>query len=71
MALQIDKNRDQPRSRAPRGGLQLMAMIVAVMGLLAMYSQYQKLRRDKVETVVITPAQPTAAPSPSASPVAP
>jgi hypothetical protein len=65
-------NEEQPRSRVPRGGLQIMALILAVMTLLAIYSNYQKARRDEIETVTITPAAPTAAsPSPTASPTAP
>jgi multisubunit Na+/H+ antiporter MnhB subunit len=46
----------RPASRAPRGGLQLMALIIAVMGLLAIYSNYQKIRRAQIEKVIVTPA---------------
>jgi hypothetical protein len=63
---------EQPKSRVPRGGLQMIALIVAVLGLLALYSNYQKLRRDQIETVTITPAAPAdITPSPTASPAAP
>ena len=56
----------------PRGGLQIMALILAAMALLALYSNYQKARRDEIETVTITPAAPPAASqSPTASPAAP
>ena len=50
----------------------MIALIVAVLGMLALYSNYQKLRRDQIETVTITPAAPAdATPSPTASPAAP
>jgi hypothetical protein len=41
-----------------------MVVIVAAMVLLALYSNVQRWRRDKIETVIITPA-------PSPSPAAP
>ena len=49
----------------PRGGFIAMGAIVAAMALLAVYSNVQKARRDKIETVTITPA---ASPNPLASP---
>ena len=49
-----------------------MALILVVMTLLAIYSNYQKARRDQIETVTIVPATPTAAtPSATPSPIAP
>jgi hypothetical protein len=63
---------EQPKSRVPRGGLQMIALIVAVLGMLALYSNYQKLRRDQIETVTITSAAPAdATPSPTPSSAAP
>ncbi|MBA2241620.1 MAG: hypothetical protein H0W04_01840 [Chthoniobacterales bacterium] len=56
-----------PESPAPRGGLQLMALILLVMALLAIFSNVQKSRRDQLETVTIVPAPaatPVSAPSP-------
>jgi hypothetical protein len=32
-----------------------MAVIIAAMALLALYANVQRWRRDKVETVIITP----------------
>jgi len=44
-----------------------MALILVAMALLAVYSNWQKARRDQIETVVITPAPP-ATPTPSVTP---
>ena len=46
-----------------------MAVILVVMGLVAIYSNVQRARRDKIETVIITresppPASPTPSPTP-------
>ncbi|MBA3387496.1 MAG: hypothetical protein H0T95_12940 [Chthoniobacterales bacterium] len=56
-----------PPSPAPRRGLQLMAIILVVMALLAVYSNVQRARRGHIETVTIAPAPPRAN-SPEASP---
>jgi hypothetical protein len=53
-------------SRAPRAGLILMIVIVAGTGLIALYANVQKARRDKIEKVTITPVSST--PEVSASP---
>jgi hypothetical protein len=54
-------------TRAPRSGLQLMALILVAMAGLAIYSNVQKARRAQIETVTIAPAAPVL-PSPSLSP---
>jgi hypothetical protein len=51
-------------SRAPRTGLRLMVAIVAGVALVALYANIQKLRRDKIEHVTITPVS-TVTPAPS------
>jgi hypothetical protein len=53
-------------SRAPRGGLRLMIIIVIAMALLAVYANVQKVRRDKIEKVTVIPisASPSATPLP-------
>jgi hypothetical protein len=43
-----------------------IVIILVVMALLAVYTNVQKLRRDKVETVTVTPVA-----TPAASPVQP
>jgi threonine dehydrogenase-like Zn-dependent dehydrogenase len=53
-------------SRAPRAGLILMVVIVIGTGLIALYANVQKARRDKIEKVTITPISST--PIASASP---
>ncbi len=53
-------------SRAPRAGLILMVVIVIGTGLIALYANVQKARRDTIEKVTITPVSST--PIPSASP---
>ena len=59
-------------SPAPRSGLRFMALFLIVMALLSIYSNVQKTRRAKIETVTITPAEspaltPMASPSPKAN----
>ncbi len=51
-----------PASPVPRGGWLIIALVLAAFALLCVYSNVQKARRDKIETVTLTPA-----PSPSAS----
>jgi hypothetical protein len=53
-----------PASRAPRHGLQLMALIVVVLALLAVFSNVQKAHRAEIEKVTITAAPGTPPPSP-------
>lgn len=57
-------------TRAPRGGLQLMALILLAIALLSVYSNWQKAHRDQIETVTImTAPAPKAMPSASPEPV--
>ena len=51
-------------SRAPRLGVRLMIVILMGLALVAIYANVQKVRRDKIERVTITPAA-TAAASPA------
>ncbi len=51
-------------TRAPKSGLKLMLAILVVFALLAIYGQWEHLRRRQVETVTIVPA-PNVSPSPS------
>jgi hypothetical protein len=53
-------------SRAPRTGLRLMTIILIGLALVATYANVQKIRRDKIERVTITPVS-TATPA-AASP---
>ena len=53
-------------SKAPRAGLILMIAIIAGTGLIALYANVQKARRDKIEKVTIVPVSST--PIVSASP---
>jgi hypothetical protein len=67
-----ERDTDQPASRAPRAGLQVMALVLVVMTLLAIYSSYQRAHRSDIETVTITPAaSPAATPSDTPVPAAP
>jgi hypothetical protein len=43
-------------------------VVLVVIALLSIYANVQRLRRDKIETVIVTPVE---APSPSPSPTAP
>jgi hypothetical protein len=58
-------NSPAPRQpeRVPKVALKAMALILFIMLLLALYVNVQRWRRDKLETVIVTPA---ASPSPTA-----
>jgi hypothetical protein len=56
---------DEPNVLRP--ALRAMIAILVAMAFVAIYANVQRLRRDKLETVIVT-AVPTPAPSPSASP---
>jgi hypothetical protein len=54
---------ENPRwSRAPKVAVIVMVVILMVMVLLSVYSNVQRWRRDKIETVIVTPI---ASPSPT------
>ena len=53
-------------SNAPRIGIMLMVAIVIGVALVALYANIQKVRRDKIEQVIVTPVS-TATPA-AASP---
>jgi hypothetical protein len=59
-------NKVSDSSRAPRSGVILMVAIVAGTGLIALYANVQKARRDTIEKVTTTPISST--PIASASP---
>jgi len=52
-------------SRVPRTGVRLMLAIFIGLALVAIYSNVQKARRDKIEQVTITPVSTV---TPAASP---
>jgi hypothetical protein len=58
-------NKVSDSSRAPRAGLILMVAIVVGTGLIALYANVQKARRDTIEKVTIIPISATPAASPS------
>jgi cell division septal protein FtsQ len=50
------------KSRSPRvsrSAVVLMIVIVAVLGLVAVFANIQRLRRSQIETVVVVPAGST------------
>jgi hypothetical protein len=50
-------------SRAPKSALVIMLVILAAMALVSIYANVQRWRRDKIETVIVTPvALPSATP---------
>jgi hypothetical protein len=59
------KNAADP-SRAPRTGVRLMVIILIGLALVAIYANLQRVRRDKIEQVTITPAS-TATPAAAAT----
>jgi len=55
---------DANKSRAPRLGVRLMIIILIGLALVAIYANVQKVRRDKIERVTVTPASAAASPVP-------
>jgi len=54
---------ENPRwSRAPKSALVIMIVFLIAMALVSFYSNMQRWRRGKIETVIVTPA---ASPSPT------
>jgi hypothetical protein len=63
-AVNLPESPDPPRSaRVPKSAVIAMAVIVGALALVSIYANIQRLRRDKLETVILTPvATPTATP---------
>jgi hypothetical protein len=59
------KNASDP-SRAPRLGVRLMIVILIGLALVAIYANLQKVRRDKIEQVSVTPVSTVATPATAA-----
>jgi hypothetical protein len=53
-----------PSSRVPKGGVVLMLIILGSMAVVAAYSNIQRFRREKIETLIVTPATSPSAPTP-------
>jgi len=51
--------------KIPPLAVRAMILIVAMMALVAIYANVQRLRKDKIETVIVTPI---GTPSPSPTP---
>ena len=65
MELSSGQKEGADSSNAPGIGIKLMIAIVIGVALVALYANIQKMRRDKIEQVVITPvsiATPAAPP---------
>ena len=45
--------------RIPRSAVVLMIIIVASLGLVAIFANIQRLRRGQIETIVVVPASST------------
>jgi hypothetical protein len=55
--------REPDSSPVPKIAVRMIIVILIAMALLSIYSNVQRWRRDKIETVIVTPA---ASPSPTA-----
>ncbi len=64
MASPADQPSPAADARAPRAGLQIMALVLVAIGLVAIYANVQRARESQIETVTIAPA-------PSQSPTLP
>jgi hypothetical protein len=63
-AVKLPEAPQTPRaSTIPKPALIMMIVILVAMALVAIYANVQHWRRDKLETVIITPAE-SPAPSP-------
>jgi hypothetical protein len=54
--------REPDSSPVPKIAVRMMIVILIAMALVSLYSNVQRWRRDKIETVIVTPA---ASPSPT------
>jgi hypothetical protein len=45
-----------PDSHVPRGARIAMVVIIVAMALVALYAGVQRIRRDRIEQVIVTPA---------------
>jgi len=61
-----EQQNDIDPNRAPRTGVRLMIVIFLGLALVAIYANVQKVRRDRIEEVIVTPVS-TATPA-AASP---
>jgi hypothetical protein len=61
--MKLPEPSDPVPTKVPTAALVMMVTVLAGMSLVSIYSNVQRLRRDKIETVVVTPvATPTATP---------
>jgi hypothetical protein len=63
--IDIDISRVPDDPEAPNIAIRAIIVILVTMALLAIYSNVQKWRRDKLETAIVTPVA-TPSPSPGA-----
>jgi LPS O-antigen subunit length determinant protein (WzzB/FepE family) len=55
---------DVPSTKAPKSALIMIVAVLVGMMTVAIYSNVQRWRRDRIETVIVTPvATPTATPA--------
>ena len=58
-----EPSENAPSAKAPKAALIMIVAILAGMLAVSIYSNVQRWRRDKIETVIVTPvATPTATP---------
>ncbi|HYK23866.1 MAG TPA: hypothetical protein VEU75_04300 [Candidatus Acidoferrum sp.] len=53
----------QPQT-APKAAIVAAVMIVVVLALVSLFANIQRVRRNQIETTIITPANPSPAPTP-------
>jgi hypothetical protein len=57
-----EPSENAPSPKAPKAAVVMMVVILSGMALMAVFSNVQRWRRDKIETVIVTPV---ALPSPT------
>jgi hypothetical protein len=60
-----DPPAETPSSKVPFSAMLMMILVVIGLGAVAIYSNVRNWKRDKIETVIVTPV---ATPAPGASP---
>ena len=50
------EQRADPAKAIPKVALVIMLIIVVALALVSLFANFQRLRRDKIESVTITPA---------------
>ena len=65
MNLPEKKQGSEDAKPVPKVALIVMLVIVVALALISLFANFQRLRRDKIEEVIITPASTSPTPTPA------